>query len=216
MINVEETIISQYGNSATITQLIRNMNNYIDPRTDLDTFYNFVWNVDTAKGFGLDIWGRIVNVSRELRIVSINYFGFSEAFLQPFSQAPFYDNTPSTQVYRLADEAYRKLILLKALGNISTLTAPSVNQLLQNLFADRGRCYVNDTGNMSFRYTFEFQLTPYEFAIMTQGVLPHPAGVQVTLLTTVTPVFGFSEMGASAAPFDQAPFTVEGGYYANV
>ncbi|WP_152882578.1 DUF2612 domain-containing protein, partial [Burkholderia multivorans] len=54
MLNVEQTILSQYGNSATITQLIQNFNQYIDPRADIDAFYNAVWNIDTAQGFGLD------------------------------------------------------------------------------------------------------------------------------------------------------------------
>ena len=38
MINVEQTIISQYANSATISQLVRNMNTYLDPRADFDAF----------------------------------------------------------------------------------------------------------------------------------------------------------------------------------
>jgi len=220
MINVEQTIISQYGNSATITQLIRNMNGYLDPRADFDTFYDFVWNVETAQGFGLDIWGRIVNIKRELLIPETpNYFGFSDALpgSHPFDEQPFFDGSePATQTYRLSDDAYRQLILVKALANISATNAPSINQLLQNLFAGRGRCYVNDTGNMTLRYTFEFLLTPYEFAIMTQAdALPHPAGVDATLITTNIPVFGFSEAGTgSAAPFGQAPFIQEGAIHA--
>lgn len=220
MINVEQTIISQYGNSATITQLVRNMNEYLDPRADFDAFYNFVWNVETAQGFGLDIWGRIVNIKRELLVPDTpNYFGFSDAIPGPFpfDEQPFYSGTePSTQTYRLGDDAYRQLILVKALANISATNAPSINQLLQNLFAGRGRCYVNDTGEMTMRYTFEFLLTPYEFAIMTQsGALPRPAGVDATLITTNIPVFGFSEAGTgSAAPFGQAPFIQEGAIHA--
>lgn len=50
MVNVEQTIISQYANSATIVQLIQNMNGYVDPQADFDNFYNYVWNVDTAQG----------------------------------------------------------------------------------------------------------------------------------------------------------------------
>lgn len=220
MINVEQTIISQYGNSATITQLIRNMNGYLDPRADFDTFYDFVWNVETAQGFGLDIWGRIVNIKRELLIPETpNYFGFSDALpgSHPFDEQPFFDGSePATRTYRLSDDAYRQLILVKALANISATNAPSINQLLQNLFAGRGRCYVNDTGNMTLRYTFEFLLTPYEFAIMTQAdASPHPAGVDATLITTNIPVFGFSEAGTgSAAPFGQAPFIQEGAIHA--
>ena len=216
MLNVEETIISQYGNSATITQLVRDMDQYIDPRADFDAFYDFVWNVETAQGFGLDIWGRIVNISRELQIpTDPNFFGFSDALpgSYPFGEQPFWDGVAgATNTYRLADDAYRQLILVKALANISATNAPSLNQLLQNMFAGRGRCYVNDLGGMSLRYTFEFLLTNYEFAIMTQsGALPRPAGVGAILITTDIPVFGFSEAGTgSAAPFGQAPFIQEG------
>lgn len=217
MIDVEKTIISQYGNSATITQLVRNMNAYLDPRADFDTFLNFVWNAETAQGFGLDIWGRIVNISRDLTIpAALHYFGFNEAApgSYPFGEAPFYvASSDATQTYRLADDAYRTLILTKALTNISAVNASALNQLMQNLFAARGRCYVNDLGGMQLRYTFEFLLTDYEYAIMTQsGAIPRPAGVGGHIITTDAPVFGFSE--AAAAPFDQAPFIQEGATHA--
>ena len=215
MIDVERTIISQYGNSPTLTQLVQNMNTYLDPRADFDTFFDFVWNVDTAQGFGLDIWGRIVNISRELQIPNAPvYFGFKDALPDsyPFDEAPFYDGTPpATQTYKLADDAYRKLILTKALANIASSNAPSLNQLLQNMFADRGRCYVNDMGGMQFRYTFEFDLTSQEYAIITQsGVLPRPSGVNAILFQSALPLFGFSEAGLSAAPFGQGVFIPQG------
>lgn len=217
MIDVEQTIIGQYGNSATITQLVRDMNTYIDPRADFDTFYDFVWNVETAQGFGLDIWGRIVNISRELTVpAALTYFGFNDASpgSYPFDEAPFYvESSDATQTYRLADDAYRTLILTKALGNISAVNAPSLNHLMRNLFASRGRCYVNDMGGMQLRYTFEFLLTDYEYAIVTQSrAIPRPAGVGAYIITTDAPVFGFSE--AAAAPFDQAPFIQEGATHA--
>lgn len=216
MIDVEKTIISQYGNSPTILQLITNMNTYIDPRADIDNFYNVVWNVDTAIGFGLDIWGRIVNISRSLKIpLDQDYFGFQSGSddWEPFNQAPFYDrNNTSTQTYLLGDDAYRQLILVKALANISSTNAPSINQLLQNMFMGRGRCYVNDLGNMQLRYTFEFMLTPLELAIMTQsGALPRPSGVSAIIFTTEMPVFGFA---IDDEPFNQAPFIQQGAIYA--
>lgn len=247
MIDVEQTIISQYGNSATITQLVRNMNEYLDPRADIDAFFDFVWNVDTAQGFGLDIWGRIVNISRLLTVPETpQYFGFDEAgnSAYPFGEAPFYNGLPpSTQTYKLSDTVYRQLILLKALANISRTTAPAINQLLQNLFSGPrtyvvlsytpldsfvldqdhldydyatatstvNRCYVNDLGNMRLRYTFEFDLEPWEFAIVTQsGALPRPAGVSVILFQSALPLFGFSEAGQSAAPFGQGVFVPQG------
>ena len=212
MKNVEQTIVSQYGNSATITQLIQNMNAYIDPQADIDNFYNVVWNVETAQGFGLDIWGRIVNISRNLLIPSAgSYFGFKDglADYSPFGQEPFYNGSPAaTDTYTLSDDAYRTLILAKALANISAANAPSINQLMQNLFASQGRFYVNDLGNMQMRYTFEFILNAYQFTIVTQsGVMIRPAGVGAWMISTALPVFGFAEAGIySAAPFGQAPF----------
>ncbi len=221
MINIEQTIISQYANSPTIVQLVKNMNTYVDPRADFDAFFRYVWNVDTAQGFGLDIWGRIVNVSRELRLPAApDYFGFSDALpgSEPFGSSPFYDGTPpATQTYKLADGAYRQLILAKALSNIVSANCPSINQLLQNMFAGRGRCYVNDLGGMRLRYVFEFDLSPQEYAIVTQsGVLPRPAGVSVILFQSALPLFGFSEAGLSAAPFGEGIFVPQGALNATI
>ena len=219
MLNVEQTIISQYANSPTLTQLVRNMDRYIDPLADIDTFYSFVWDVETAQGFGLDIWGRIVGVKRELTIPgTVVNFGFKEAIpgSYPFGEQPFYAGDAVTQTYTLSNDAYRTLIYVKALANISSTNSPTYNQLLQNLFAGRGRCYVNDLGSMQMRFTFEFQLTDYEFAIMTQsGVMPRPAGVSATILQAALPMFGFAESGTiTAAPFNQGVFLSQGAIHA--
>lgn len=220
MINVERTIISQYGNSATITQLVRNMDQYIDPRADIDAFYDFVWNVETAQGFGLDIWGRIVNISRDLQIPpDTQYLGFGEALpgVYPFGEGVFYNGEVATSTYRLSDDAYRALIYLKALRNISSANARAINQLLQNLLGASRRAYVNDMGFMAIRYTFEFTLSSYEFAIITQsGVMPRPAGVSATIFHSDLPLFGFSEAGASASPFGEGVFVSEGATYAAI
>ena len=183
MQNVEQTIISQYGNSATISQLIQNMNAYIDPATDIDNFYNLVWNVTTAKGFALDIWGRIVGLPTGRYIYT-------------------------SPVTVLNDSQFLTLILVKALSNISITSSPTFNTLLNNLFAGRGRCYVSDQGSMQMRYTFEFPLAPWEIQVMSQpGIFLRPAGVQVGILVIAVPVFGFKEAGTiTAAPFGQAPF----------
>lgn len=218
MINVDETIISQYCTRPVLVQLIKNLDEYIDPRADINNFYNFVWNIDTAQGFGLDIWGRIVGVKRDLTILDTPlYFGFKEALPGSycFDEQPFYDGTPATSTYSLTDDAYRKLILLKALSNVTSTTAPALNKLLQSFFINRGRCYINNLGNMTMRYTFEFQLTPLELSIiLNSNVMPRPAGVKVTLINLELPVFGFSEAGTTTAtPFDQSPFRSENSSY---
>lgn len=215
MQNVEQTILSQYSNSPTLVQLIQNMNGYIDPSADIDSFYDLIWNVDSAAGYGLDIWGKIVGLDngRILKITSAEIdLGFNEAgtaSATPFGSGVFYSGNAATQNYSLADGAFRVLILVKALANICDGSIPSYNQLLQNLFAGRGRCYVNDLGNMQMRYTFEFYLQPYELAIMQQsGALPRPTGVLASIAQIPVPnVFGFMEAGTqSVAPFGQGTF----------
>lgn len=209
------TVISQYANSPTLLQLIENFDQYIDPTADIDAFYDMVWNIDTAVGRGLDIWGKIVGLEngRLLKIPSAELnLGFKEAgnaSSTPFGSGVFYSGSTVTENYYLSDDAFRTLILVKAMANISDGSIPSYNQLLQNLFKGRGRCYVNDLGNMQMRYTFEFYLEPFEVAILTQsGVMPRPTGVLATFMQVPIPnVFGFSEAGkTSVAPFGQGTF----------
>ncbi|ACR29233.1 DUF2612 domain-containing protein [Burkholderia glumae] len=213
MKNVEQTILSQYANSPTLCQLIENFDQYIDPTADIDAFYDNVWNIDTAVGAGLDAWGKIVGLDsgRYLRIpYSELSLGFSEAgtfSATPFGSGTLYSGSTLTRNFALEDTPFRTLILVKALANISDGSIPGYNQLLRNLFAGRGRCYVNDLGNMQLRYTFEFFLEPYEVAILTQsGALPRPTGVLSSVMQIqIGSTFGFSEAG-EFQPFGQGTF----------
>lgn len=211
MQDFERTIISQYGStSLTLRQLITNFNGYIDPAALFDEFYDKIWNIDTAEGVGLDIWGRIVGVGRTLTITApATYFGYEVGPLDftPFNDAPFWNGTPVTQNFILSDAAYRTLILIKAATNIARTTSPVINRLLTQLFPGRGRCYVNSLGNMQMRFTFEFYLEPFELAILTQSdVLPRPTGVGVTLLEVPQgSTFGFNE-AVNASPFGEGAF----------
>lgn len=197
MNDLNATIFAQFANSPTLTALIGSMNAYIDPNVDIDLWYNQVWNVlangATLSDYGLDMWGRIVDVSRTINVPADtpNPAGF--AF------------TPGA--YRLDNATYRGLILTKALANITNCTAASINQLLSALFAGRGRCYVIDQFDMTMQYTFEFWLQPYEYClVMSSGVVPHPVGVQSNLFQVdVGTTFGFAEQ-INLQPFDQGTF----------
>ena len=172
VLDASPTYLSQYANSPVITSLIESFNEWIDPSADLDAFFSYVWNVQTAVGFGLDIWGRIVNIPRKIAIVGMPlYLGFEEALpgSYPFDQEPFYTGTTSSSVYLLSDDAYRVLIMTKALANISSFTAPSVNALLRYLFTGRGSCYVLEHSAMQIEYVFNFALQPWEASVLLQA-----------------------------------------------
>lgn len=185
MENYRQTLLSQYAQSPALTTLIDDFNQWLDPGADIDNFYNVVWNVKTAVGFGLDIWGRIVNIPRQITITPLPlYLGFEEGLpgSHPFNQQPFYSGTPTSNVYLLSDDAYRVLIMTKALANISSFTAPSVNALLRYLFAGRGSCYVLELSPMQIEYVFNFPLESWEASVLLQpSLMPRPAGVGVTI-----------------------------------
>lgn len=186
MIEVERTIISQYAGSPVLTALIGFLNSALDQRGNIDRWYELVWDVLTAQGWGLDVWGRIVGVGRVLQVANDLVFGFEEATTasaQPFNQGTFYRGGGTTGNYALTDQAYRLLILAKAAANISDCSSASINGILRSLFPERGNCYVTDGLDMTMTYTFEFELSAVEQAIVsTSGVLPRPAGVEATMV----------------------------------
>jgi hypothetical protein len=189
--DVWSTIISEYANSPIITALIENFSAYLDQTQNIDNFIDFMRDISSAQGIGLDIWGTIVGVTRTLFIPGTQkYFGFDEATTisaDPFDQSPFYSGVPLSSNFELSDPAFRVLILAKALANISDGSIKSINQILLNLFPNRGgNAFVADGLNMTMTYTFDFILTPVELAILGQsGVLPKPVGVASSVVQVV-------------------------------
>ena len=190
--------MKQYANSPVIQSIREKFDSWYGVNM-FEDFYNKVWNVDTATGWGLDVWGRIVVIGRYLNIEGGEFFGYQTGAVpedwKPYNNAPFYTGKKSTSTYRLADDAYRVLILAKAMKNISDLSCRDINQILQQLFD--GICYVNDLGNMQMRYVFEFDLTDWEIAIIKSGILPRPCGVRAYVLQMPSETFGFYGTGLS-------------------
>jgi len=181
-----KTVISQYANSPILLALINNFFQYIDPTANLDQFFVLIWDVSTAQGYGLDVWGRIVGVNRVITVVSGKYFGFDEATTvsaDPFNQSPFWGGNPLTNNVALSDTAFRTLIFAKALANICDGSIKAINQLLLNLFPGIGNSYVTDGLDMTMTYTFSTHLTDVQLAIIqTSGILPKPVGVLATVV----------------------------------
>ncbi|EQC00047.1 hypothetical protein B738_13208 [Photorhabdus temperata subsp. temperata M1021] len=108
MENVGATILAQYAASPKLNLLTRSFNAAVSSAEFINTFYDLIWNIDTANTYGLDVWGKIVNVSRRLTVnENVKYIGFGEALLNvptttdpnPFDQAPFYSGESKTKKY---------------------------------------------------------------------------------------------------------------------
>jgi hypothetical protein len=180
VIDLTSTIFSQWANAPVILELLAQMNEDIDPRANFDAFYDQVWNIDTAEGYGLDLWGRIVGVGRTFAT----------------------DSGPVT----LEDNDYRTLILVKAMANITNCSAPSLNRLVTALFGAFGRCYVQKAGTMAMRYVFEFIPTDIQRAIVRDsGAMPAPTGVLVDFLF-FDPATTFGFAGSGLQPWNQGVF----------
>lgn len=203
--------MKQYAASPVIQQYISDWAGYFN--TDwTEQFYNIIWNIDTAQGIGLDIWGRIVVIGRQLEIPLVDWFGFSvtDDAWGTFNNESFYTGEGVTQTFTLADPAYRTLILAKAMSNISSADSGSINRVLNQLFPNRGRAWVNDLGSMSMRYVFEFALEPWEKSVLVNsGALPRPAGVRMYLLESPVDSFVFAEAGDGEG-FNNGTFLAEG------
>lgn len=88
--DVHSTVISQYADSPRLRQLITDFAGYVDQTDNLDNFYDSVFSLDTAVGYGLDRAGRIVGVNRVLQVANQQFFGFAEAGdALPFGDANF-------------------------------------------------------------------------------------------------------------------------------
>lgn len=177
------TVFAQYANSPVIMALLECFSNWLDRAEMFDAFVSDVMDVTTARGWGLDVWGRIVGVNRVVQAAPSKYLGFAEAgtlSADPFGQSSFYAGEPASQNFSLSDDAFRQLILAKAAANIWDGSIPGLNRILRILFPGQ-IAYVTDDGGMSMTFKFHFTLTPVQQTIViNSGVLPRPSGVAVS------------------------------------
>lgn len=205
MLKPGETVQSQYATGQTIRALIESARIRIAPDADISLFYQTIFDIESAQGIGLDIWGRILGIGRGVNIDVIDaYFGFYEADYDSFNMSPFFNGEGVTQRYELADDAYRELLLWKAMANISDASASSLNQLLLAMFPGQD-IVVHESGVMSLELYIFFPLEPYQRVILQEyGLMAKGAGVGLKWVEIPYPVFGFAEAGFD--PFDNSPF----------
>ncbi|WAH52629.1 DUF2612 domain-containing protein [Pseudescherichia vulneris] len=208
----EDTILTQYASSHRLLSIIETFEQSVSIDDFTDSFIDDVWDLANNKSYGLDVWGKIVGISRYIRAeIDSSSFGFSESnsgdiyeYPSPFNDQPFYAGEQETETVRLGDDAYRTLILCKAFSNISTATIPEINKFLSMLFKGRGKAFSIDYGDMTMGIVCEFFLAPYEKAILENfDVLPIPSGVLTITRQVVPPYFGFSR---DAYPFNDGTF----------
>lgn len=181
----EPLLLTQYAASPHISALVRGFREAFSNAAGIELFYKNVFDIDTATGAGLDVWGAIVGISR---IVADEETGVSVT---------------------LSDDVYRLLIKYKAAANIASADAATLNRLINSLLPN-GSAFVLETperGPMTIRWVFNYHLSPEEKAIFkVAGTLCRGAGVGWEWYE-IAPgeTFGFS--GSDLQPFDQGTFS---------
>ncbi|MFT8720682.1 DUF2612 domain-containing protein [Acetobacter sp.] len=182
MQNIEKTILSQYASARSLCTIISGWNQALDPSPLVDQWFANVWNLETAVGYGLDVWGRIVGVSRVLKVADDKFFGWTEDVTEEtFGYSVFYNGIISGDQVSISDDAFRQLIKAKALKNITDGSVLSLNAVLMTLFYGQGDAWVEDGLDMSMTYVFGFSPSLVQRSIIqNSGVLPRPSGVSVS------------------------------------
>jgi len=208
---IDKVIQSQYANSTHIKNVIYNFWDKINPESDINLIYDKVVNLDTAEGYGLDVWGRIVGFPRQFIEVEedTKYLGFKElegsynSRLETFNNAPFYQSINGK--VQLSDEGYRFYILIKALINISDSSLYYLNKIISRLFEDK-KIQIIHTDTMELRLVIQDTIPEVaKNALLSLNWLP--AGVNLDIYQVITPTFGFD--GSELNPFDQGSFTFD-------
>lgn len=204
----QRTILVQYANAETLLEILGAMNCTIDPEIDINEQFAREIDLDTCGTHGLDVWGIIVAAPRTIAVESTDYFGFRDSTLQPFDQAPFCNGKRVSEIYRLENTAYRRLIYFKAMINIMSTTLPNIDAILRMYFRGKeGRwdVYSQEIGLMKMRVVFRFMLTPVERAIFrTYGNMMRPGGVGIEFREIPYETFGF--LGSDLLPFNVGTF----------
>ena len=199
-------LISQYANSEKILRLANGIRTMFNNAKLISDWYNIVYNLKTAKGFGLDIWGKILNQGRSFKYTNQTTGVVTEYYLK--GEITVDGTTFSAEE---VEELYRKILFMKVISLITNATDKSLNELLQFYFDGR-RVYVIQYDTMKLRYVFEIAVNKLEKSIFTSGLLPKPTGVGATFVyLPKNQYFGFyvnsrEQNDQYWAPFDNKPF----------
>lgn len=218
----ERTILSQYSTSKHIKGLIYAFQEAIDPTAEIQQFYDDIFNFETAKDYGLDIWGVIVATTRYLDVERGKFFGYytseNSSRYDPetyksfytYDQQPFFYNRGTTTYFKLSTASWRMVLKTKMFINISDSTLPSLKQFVRMIFTKTDgtediRNTVINNGTMAVRFLI-YNSTEDRVAILKQyAQFATGAGISTSYGIVPESYFGFA--GTDAVPFGQAEFS---------
>lgn len=161
-----------------------------------------VLDIDKARGFCLDLIGKILGASRKVQglLIDRKYFAFEKeggslGFSTKFKTSDgmfktYYNSTLS--FYSLGDEDYRILLKFKALANIQRASMAQMDENLWNAFG--GDVLLQNNQDLTITYIVANKLNIALLAALKKGYLRAPIGIGMGYILEVpypTKIFGF-------------------------
>lgn len=202
------TVQSQYSASPRILALAGMYWDMLNPGSEIQTMLDDMLNPSTARGYGLDVWGRIVGIKRATVPVSGEYLAFDpDPMSNPdgdsWNNAPFNPLTPQGLA---TDSVFRVYVMVKAMMNIGNGSLADINKYFSLMFPNSG-IQVIHAGTMIIR-VLDYDAVLTDAAIMALRSIDWvPAGVGWQVWQGEPDCFGF--LGSELQPFDQAPFIAD-------
>jgi hypothetical protein len=164
-----------------------------------DGSFKTIWNnfdVETAKGWFLDMIGRYVGVDRAYQMQVFRnkiYFAFgSIGKLYPKFAGGYYSIKDAkgggemgkatdffTTSNLLLDDFYRFIIKMKIIGNTTRMSLTSLDANLKKFFG--GDIYVDTTNNLDITYNVKAELITKFRIALSKGAIPLPIGLTLTV-----------------------------------
>lgn len=197
-VDLMRCLLWQYNDATRLQSLLQEKKSWYE-KNHTEFWKNWlrdVFDLRTADDFGLSVWGKILNESRDSYVAGagIDYpaFGFGQ-YRKNFGNGNF--RRAKSGYTQLETEQYRLLLRLKYFKLISRGTVPEINSFLNELFQNEGRVYVLDPLDMSFIvYVFTFAPSSWQRYILEDiDALPRPAGVGAKIRVVHRKVFGFGK-----------------------
>ena len=112
-------MIGQYANSPVFSKLDNSLTTLFNNTALVQEWFDKVFDVTKANAYGLDIWGKILNRSREFEYNGVKYYlkGAQTIGGVHFTEAEM-------------EELYRKVLQITAMRYVGNASVASINNIL--------------------------------------------------------------------------------------
>lgn len=194
-IDLLQAILWQYNEALNLQSILTNENNFYEKNhTEFwESWYNDVFNLQTANDFGLSVWAIILQLPIQLTPPPSNndrVWGFGP-YRKNFENGNF---NPTAGSASLTTDEKRIVLKLRYYQLVANAAIPNTNRFLKFVFKDLGDFYVLENFGMEITVVigFNINITLLEF-IKKYDLIPRASGVGIKYIYKNQDVWGFGQ-----------------------